>query len=241
MNLSSEQWVAYLDESQQRDHYFVAAALGPASRWDLISQRLSELRASAAKVYQTPLDAEFHGHPLMNGKNDWTALRGRHRETANIYLRALSSLDGTPVRLFFRGVDVQRLNARYRYPWHPHVVCMDHVLERIEGYATLHNLGKVLIIADESSEEKQLQDRLVRHHRVGTQGYRSSMLDHICEPMTFCSSSTTDGLQVVDLALYVAQRAFHVPTERHPKAQASRKRLLDSLKPHVEHFHVWQP
>ena len=169
MRLIGEQWVAYLDESQQRDHYFVAAALGPVSQWDLVGERLAELRTSAAQVYQAPPDAEFHGYPLMNGKDDWTALRGRHRE------------------------------------------------------------------------EKQLQDRLVQHHRVGTQGYRSSRLDHICEPMRFCSSSTTDGLQVVDLALYIMQRDFHVPMESHAKAQAGKKRLVDKLKPRVEHFHVWRP
>ena len=160
----------------------------------------------------------------MNGKDGWEPLRGKHREVANTYLRALSTLDGleTPY-FFFSGVDVQRLNARYRYPMPPHEVCMDHLLERIDDFAHFNQLGQVAVVADQSSEEKQLQDRFARNQRVGTVGYRSSRLERIKAPLQFSRSSDTDGLQIVDLALYLHQRAFHVPQERHPKAQTSRE------------------
>ena len=231
-----------MDESQQRGHYFVGAAVAPPEDWTLIASRLAELRASIADAYGTPPDAEFHGHPLMNGKDDWEKLKGRHRETINTYLRALTVLDGTSVSFVICGVDIQRLNARYRYPWPPHSVCMGHVLERINDGVCKHSgAGSVRVIADQTSEEKSLQDRLKVSHAIGTQGYRSSHLERIREPMEFAESAETDGLQVVDLALYLKQRAFHVPVEGHKKAEAGRRKLLDKLQPHVRSFRVWQP
>lgn len=240
--MSRQEWIAHLDESQQRSHYFVGAALAPDDVWQEITLRLNVLRASIASTYGISSSVEFHGNPLMNGKDGWEPLRGKHREVTNTYLRALSTLDGLEApHFFFYGVDVQRLNARYRYPMHPHEVCMDHLLERIDDFARDEQLGQVAVVADQSSEEKQLQDRFARNQRVGTVGYRSSRLEQIKAPLKFSCSSDTDGLQVVDLALYLHQRAFHVPQERHPKAQASRERLLGKIRPRTKLSEVWRP
>ncbi|CAM2856020.1 DUF3800 domain-containing protein [Actinomyces slackii] len=215
--MSSQEWVAYLDESQQRSHYFVGAALAPEDVWQEIASRLAALRSSIASTYGIPADIEFHGNPLMNGKDGWEPLRGRHREVANTYLRALTTLDGLESpHLLFYGVDVQRLNARYKYPMSPHEVCMDHLLERIDDFARSQGLGQVMVVADQSSQEKQLQDRFARNQRLGTVGYRRSRLEQI-KALEFRSSADTDGLQIVDLALYLRQRAFHVPQEKHPQ------------------------
>lgn len=238
---STAEWVVYLDESQRKDYYFVGAALGRRSAWETVSERLAALRASAARVYGTALDVEFHGQPLMNGKGGWEPLQGRHRESGNTYLRALSTTDDLDIRFVFCGVDVKRLNARYRYPWHPHTVCMNHTLERINSFSDYNRLGKVDVVADESSEEHELQTRLIRNHADGTGGFRPSHLEWINAPMNFRSSAGTDGLQVVDLALYLKQRAFHYPTEKHPKANATRERLLAKIQPLTIADRVWRP
>lgn len=235
------EWVAYLDESQRKDFYFVGAALGRRSAWETVSERLGALRASAARVYGTAHDVEFHGQPLMNGRGGWEPLRGRHRETGNTYLRALSAIDGLEIRFVFCGVDVRRLNARYRYPWHPHTVCMTHALERIDSFCDDNLLGRVDVVADESSEEHELQMRLVQNHAVGTGGFRPSRLGWINAPMDFRGSADTDGLQVVDLALYLTQRAFHYPVEANRKADATRRRLLAKIEPLTIESRVWRP
>lgn len=230
-----------MDESQQNDHYFVAAALGHVRDWQTASSCLDAVRASASEVYGTPRDAEFHGHPLMNGRDDWKALRTRYREAGNTYLRALSVLDDLDISFFIRGVDVRRLNARYRYPDLPHELCMRHVLERLDSYATAHQIPGIRIVSDVTSEERALQHSLHLSHEYGTRGYRPSKLERICAPIEFMDSSETDGLQIVDLALYIKQREFHTPQERNSKAEAMRRRLLGKIDPKVIVNQVWKP
>lgn len=239
--VTDSEWVLYLDESQQKDVYFVGAALARSSTWYQVEERLGSVRESASSHFGLPPNVEFHGHPLMNGKQGWEALKGKHRETANVYLRAMSSIDELPVWFWFCGVDVKRLNARYKYPRRPHSVCMGHAFERVNDWAGTNGIETVRVIADETSEERQLQNQLDIHHVIGTDGFRPSRLERIASPMEFRSSAATAGLQVIDLALYMVQRSRHVPQERNPKAQASRARITTKIRLHTVVRRVWTP
>lgn len=65
-----------------------------------------------------------------NDKQACAPLRGKHREAAGVYAAALRIAQDAEVRYLFRGVDVNRLNARYWYPDQPHKVVLQHLLER---------------------------------------------------------------------------------------------------------------
>lgn len=142
--------IAYVDESYTRDRYYMGAAIAEQEIWDLVDERLDDIRRVNHQLHQTPVNIEFHGHPLMGGKGDWSPMRGRHREAATIYRRALGAAASLGVEFLFRGVDVARLNARYRYPYPPHEIVLQDLLERIDDHCRkIRSAEECIVVADQ--------------------------------------------------------------------------------------------
>ncbi|MCI6574013.1 MAG: DUF3800 domain-containing protein [Actinomycetaceae bacterium] len=218
--------IAYLDESQRADHYFMAAAVANEAVWLDVNQAMDKLRQQIVRAYEgLPERIEFHGHPMMGGAHDWKTMRGRHREIGEIYLQALGAICANEVQFFAYGVDVRRLNARYRYPEPPHIVCMEGVLAQVDEYARQLGASGLQIVADDSSESKQLQAR-----------FKAKQAN-----MSFADSASVEGLQAVDLALYVMQRRYLVPIEKSRKAQQLREKLWAIIEPRINAFTVSLP
>lgn len=114
--------IAYLDESYTRDRYYIAAFVIPASEVSRLDAAVARV-AAYAEGFGVPARSELHAHEIMSGKRDWKPIRGKHRAAIGIYQRALTEVAALPGKLHIRGVDVERLNARYRYPEPPHQVC----------------------------------------------------------------------------------------------------------------------
>ena len=102
--------LAYVDESYDRDFYYIAAAIARQDVWDELERVLEELRARTAQLHWLLVDVELHGHDIMGGKGEWNPLRGKHREAAGIYAAALTAARDAGVKYVFRGVDITRLN-----------------------------------------------------------------------------------------------------------------------------------
>lgn len=234
--------IAYLDESYNRDFYFIGAAIADEGAWERVEASYDAIRAATRERHSVPDGAEFHGHELMGGNGDWGALRGKHREAAGIYTAVLETNRAAGVHYIFRGVDVTRLNARYSYPEPPHTVVLGHLLERINDYAQLHSFStQVIVIADEIATQDDHQAQFKAYQELGTGGYRSSRLGHISAPINFASSHLTPGLQAVDMATYVHRRAATPGQRQHPKAQRVTDRLTDIIYPSTQHRHIWFP
>lgn len=63
--------IAYLDESYNKDFYYIAAAVGSAEAWEQLEVSFTEIKQNTAKAHGTPLDAELHGHEIMGGEGEW--------------------------------------------------------------------------------------------------------------------------------------------------------------------------
>ncbi len=233
--------IAYVDESYDRDFYFVGAAIAEYDVWTDLASRYEAIRLTTRALHNVDAAAEFHGHELMGGAGDWKSLRGKHREAAGIYAAALRAAQEAGVSYLFRGVDVQRLNARYAYPRQPHDVAFSHLLERIDEYTDAHGHGEqTIVIADEIATQEQHQAEFVGYQRDGTSGYRSTRLEHISAPINFASSKLTPGLQAADMAVYLHRRRS-TTVETHPQAQRVMTRLIDIVDASTAHRWTWEP
>jgi hypothetical protein len=233
--------IAYVDESYDRDFYYVGAAVATIHQWEDLGRSLESIRRRTAAEHGVAAHVELHGHELMGGSGAWKALRGRHREAAGIYVAALSAARQAGVRYLFRGVDVGRLNARYRYPRPPHAVVLGHLLERIDEYTERTGQAEpTIVVADQIATQADHQRAFAGYQLEGTAGYRPSRLERISAPMNFASSAGSDGLQAIDLAVYVHFRRERVPTV-HPAARRTLGRLWREIEPCVEHAWDWLP
>ncbi|WJY00797.1 DUF3800 domain-containing protein [Curtobacterium sp. 458] len=233
--------IAYVDESYDRDAYFIGAAIATFDEWETLSSRLSAVRHRTAREHGTAHDIEFHGHELMGGTGPWAALRGRHREAAGISFAALSAARESGVRYIFRGLDVARLKARFRYPKPPHAIVFAHLLEQINHYVGMHDPDEqAIIVADEITTQAEHQRAFTGYQAFGTSGEHPSRLTHLSAPINFATSRLSDGLQVVDLALYVHYRRERVRS-RHEAARRTLRRQWDLVEPVVVHRQTWVP
>jgi hypothetical protein len=233
--------LAYVDESYDRDFYYIAAAIAPQDAWDHLERALGEIRSRSAKEHGLPDDVEFHGHEIMGGKGDWRPLRGKHREAAGIYAAALTAARDAGIQYVFRGVDITRLNARYRYPDQPHGVVFGHLLERINDHArSTRDPEQVVVIADEIATQEEHRRQFEGNRLSGTPGYRSSTLSRISSPINFASSKLTPGLQAVDLAAYLHHRRSTI-TESHRAARTTVRRLSGLVDATTIHNLTWEP
>lgn len=78
----------------------------------------------------------LHGHALMNGLNDWESLRGNFGACVSIYQKVMHAIQKLRRSSISRGVDVKRLNVRYKYPDSPHEIALRHMLERVNEYCS---------------------------------------------------------------------------------------------------------
>lgn len=235
--------IAYVDESYNQDFYFIGAAITTQEKWEQLEEGYAALRTQIAADHGVPADVEFHGHELMGGAGEWSPLRGKHREAAGIYASALRIARDVEVRYLFRGVDVNRLNARYRYPDQPHKVVLQHLLERVNAYRRHYffsDTEEVIVVADEIATQEEHRRQFESYQLLGTPGYRSSKLDLISSPIQFASSKNAVGLQAVDLAVYLRRRR-HTVTETHPKSAATMTRLSGLVEVSTSHDWIWTP
>lgn len=221
--------IAYIDESynQHQSFYYMGAAIADASVWETVSDKMDQVRSRTVVNFDLPEDVEFHGHELMGGQGEWSPLRGKHRAAQAIYRAVLEAADSPDLKYVFTGVDVRRLNARYRYPYPPHVVALTLLLEAIDDRVTVCSKDQCIVVADRNDDMENASARFFElFQQQGTWGYKQSKLSRIDPPLNFADSRQCNELQIADMALYMWQRREIVGTESSPSAQHARDRLL---------------
>lgn len=144
-----------------------------------------------------------------------------------------------PLHVFVRGVDVVRLNARYKYPHPPHQIALQHVLEVVSDFGR-RNGQMVAVCADEIQQQDIHRERVLRYQLHGTPGYKPNLLTQIDGPVTFRPSQLEPGLQLVDLVTYIYRRLDDHP-DADARARAAVIRLGDTLRPVVRAQWLWIP
>lgn len=234
--------IAYIDESYNDTYYFVGAAVGSESSWAAVAEELEKLRGWAIREYGLREDVEFHGALIMGGKHEWEALRGKHREAADVMAKVLRIAADAGVQYVFRGVHMPGLTQRYMMPDHPHAVVLEHTFQRLENYALKLQLREpVRLVADMIDIRDELQSQFSGYQQLGTRSrWNRSKLDHLAYPIEFRDSRATPGLQVIDVAVYLYRRSC-VLVEKHPAAIRTQRRLLKILTSSTLAEGTWYP
>jgi len=230
--------LAYVDESYNKDFYFLEAAIGDEYEWSQFADALNEIRETTQAAHDLPGGFEFHAYELMSGSGEWRSFRGKHREAFGIYRAMFHAANRSGIRFVSRGLDLNGIRERRGAVIDPHGEALMHLLEQIEQYAVRKRETELVrVIADEIAIHAELQNQFRGYQEAGTWGYRSLTLDHIAMPITFASSRREAGLQLVDFAVYLRRR--RQSQVEHPKAQATMASLGHELGRLTIHQHIW--
>lgn len=235
--------LAYVDESYNRDFYYMAALLVPEPSLQPLATALDGVAAKAAASFAgVPAGCELHGYELFHGKAGWAALNRMPRARIAVYRDALAAIAAQPVHLLIRGVDRARLAARYgERADHPHSVVLGHLVERIDECAAAHG-ELALVIADELAQDDQRQHRddVWTYRTSGTYGYRGHRLTRIVDTLHFAPSRASRLVQAADLVAFLARRVL-CGEDHDPRAIAANEGLWRRVTPRVEHCWCWRP
>lgn len=233
--------VAFIDESYPnlKDKYFVGAVVVDMVALFDLNQGFRDAVSYANNAFGVDAAAELHGHEIMQQRKHWTPLAGKVRAAVKVYKKGLSAISASGAKIFLEGVDVTRLHERYKRPDDPHEVALRHVLERVDDYARLR-ARKVLVVADVVPGQANHAAILELFSKIGTPGYRSSMLEQVIHPVRFDDSSLHFGLQAADLAVYLYRR-MNCVTETSPAAEKSVREMWGTLLPSLYHARLWVP
>ena len=230
---------AFIDESYTADRYYVAAIVVREQNLARTRNALRDARIYAAGFGVTTEDIEYHAHSIMTGCDGWEPIKGQTRSSIAIYKDVLRRMGSLPVKLIIRGVDIPRLNARYRYPQAPHEVTLRHLLEQIDKFA--EEVGDVVtVIADEVQGQAQHVARAMNYQEDGTGGYQPRHLRQIQMPIVFGASHESPGVQLADLAAYLYRR-LDAHKETHTRTAIQVQEMWASLAGIRHHVWRWDP
>ena len=233
--------VAFFDESYDQDSYFIAAFVVPGENLHQLDEKVRDLLASLSPALgATP--PELHAHELMSGVGAWAPIARNTRLKISILRRTLKVVQSIPGALVFsEGTDVQRLNARYRYPENPHTTTLRHLLEKIDEWASATGTT-VGLVADEIATKEEHQLELRAYKEFGTGGHLPRVIDSLDGPIRFLDSRESPGLQVADTIVYLFRRQdFLTRTGSNPRNIATVEGLLQEIRGNVHRFRLWTP
>jgi len=196
--------LAYLDESYDNTTYWIAALVADAASVAALGPDLDEVVKRASDSYGTSSTAELHGHALFHGKDHWESLALMPRARIGIYRDAFRAIASHPVKIVYRGVNIPKLRAKYKYPDHPHAVVLAHLLERIDDLAAESD-ELALVIADQVDQADAYRKRLWQFQQAAVSGY-SRQLERIIDTIHFAPSMASRMVQGADLIVYLLSR-----------------------------------
>jgi hypothetical protein len=228
----------YIDESYGEDDYYVGGITLTPDQLVTLEQALQDFKIAVSEKFGVPQAVEFHGHEIMHGKGEWACLDGRVHESVWVCRRVLQSVVNAGARIHIQGVNVRRLNARYRYPDSPYRVTLRHLLERVHDECQWRRCRST-VTADILDESDTATAAIAGFVRRPTPGYRPTRLCHI-EPMNYVDSKTSLGVQAADIVTYAVRRHLEV-TEGHPKALKAARQLFNTVRPGLRSCRKWEP
>ncbi len=237
MVVQGEQLRLFVDESYGTDDYYVAGVLTTASQYRRLVEQFDTVRQHASTKFGLDPTIEFHAHRLMQAQGDWTCMKGQLHEAVALYRHVLRAIVASGAVVLLEGVDVRRLNARYRYPDSPYEVTLRHLLERADGWCANWN-ATCQVTADLIDRQRDFAEAIAGYTRVGTPGFRPSRLERILGP-EWVDSQTEPGVQAADMAAYILRREREV--KGSPRAQRATRSLAHTLQPAVRHQRKWIP
>ena len=203
---------AFVDESERGSSYFfLSALLVEEKNTTVLHSKLDSLIHDISTTPGSTIEpsAELHGYDMMQQKWDWKGMP--LRLASSCYRQALEITAELGAALYVEGLDREKQERIYRYPYPPREVTISYLLERINEYCVAHNEQAKVIFDDHYTAPEGRKDFLRMKER-GTFGYKSSKLPSITE-IEFCDSRRFRCLQASDLCCYIVNRSVTCTTQ----------------------------
>lgn len=196
---------AFTDESYSPRQYFQAAYIVNESDLPQIEDLRKEL-LEQVRMLGIAGDIEFHGHSLMNAKDEWRPLSGLFHLRIEIFKCFVTLLSQVGGSLLIEKVNIADLREHNGLLLSPHGETTKNLLHSIDHFAGLH-LERVQVYSDKISKE----DR----KRIKLEKVNEEFQHQWIKSINFVESSEYFGVQIADMCIYLYRRLIdHKETNR---------------------------
>lgn len=212
-------FLAYLDEAQGADHYYVTALVVQESVAPAIASALEDVAAYACAEHSLTPGLELHGEEMLNGKAAWKPLKSNYEAQMDVFRRAIAVIAAHEVCIYIRGVHVPGYVRRYGTDVaQMHGAALAWTLERVQSHVARAG-DLALAISDERKKEEAIHRQSLRSfQKTSTFGWKAQRLDRIVDTIYFAPSEASRLLQAADLVSYAHIRTKGAYT--HPNVTA---------------------
>jgi len=223
---------AYIDESERNEeYYFLGAGICDKSQQEYIEHQITALLTKHSATFPTlSASQELHGNEILAGRKQWKKVPIRAR--FGIFTEALSIVEQSGICIHIEGIDITRLQERYRYPTPARELALSHLLERINECAFKRSRSSVTVYADEHHTKETSRSNFQKYQIFGTYGYKSSKLQQIKDNIEFIDSRSSRVMQGVDLVTYLHNRRTTIQ-ERDERAERQKRKMWWIISPAV--------
>lgn len=222
--------LAYIDETYNKQRFWVVALVIPAEQAKSIEAGLDQLVIEMANRFdQVSPSAELHGYELSGGSGDWEPLHAMPKARFDLYQRAIELICESPgVYVIRGGVDLTKVGWGEHND--PHDWALRFLVEKIDRTFT----PPVMAICDDVGQKDKYRKSFSAYKRNGTGGNRPCYLESFVDALHYVPSHYSRLVQAVDLVAYAYRRAtFEKP--RHPRPAAFFASQWERLERDLEH------
>ena len=192
--------MAYVDESEGHDFYFLTALIVNEVSHQNIEKGLRNLVDWIDTNHKTISDdIEFHGNELRGGKKQWAFCRGNVPLAVDIYEKSIEVIATSGAAAYCRGV---KLSTFQNLGVDPHEATLNFMFERIQNHANARG-EKILVISDDGKDTVKYRAQLDKARKYGTWGYKSISIPDIIDTLYFVPSKNSRLIQATDLISYL--------------------------------------
>lgn len=214
---------AFTDESYSPRQYFQAAFIVNESVLPQIEDLRKEL-LEQVRMLGISGDIEFHGHSLMNAKDEWWPLSGQFHLRMEIFKSFMSLLSQMEGSLLIERINIADLREQNRLFVSPHGETTKNLIHSINQFAGFH-LEKVQVYSDKISKEDR---RRIQLDKVN-EGFQHLWIESI----NYVESSGYFGVQIADMCIYLYRR-LKDHKEKNRKTRLLIEELWGMLEPVYE-------
>ena len=196
--------------------------------------------------YSQNFDFEFHGCDIVAGKHYFKHFKIKERLEIFEHLVNLSLKH--EIQLFCQGIDKQKHLKKYTYPEHPHNLCFQYLIEKIDIYLDAQKSNGVLIMDKcEQYEQKIINDcRYYREKGHNGFGYikdlkgnfkPSSLKSNIIDNVMYVDSFNSYFMQLADSLTYIY--TSNLVNTRLNKNKSFVRKKLSELAEKIEPLYIY--
>jgi hypothetical protein len=230
----------FIDESgRDNKYYFFGGLIVDSDAARSVEEGLNSIAALLVEnIPGFQRSTEFHATEMFHGAGCWKGVPiGWRVKACELVAKVIERSGG---EFIFRGIDLDKLRARYIDPYPEHLLTLAHLLGEIDSRLRDIHDDIAIVHADDHHSATNSRRRLVDFKIRRVPGYTQRRLTNLVDTIYFGPSHASRLLQAADVATFFLNRHRTI-VEKDSRARDAVSRVAGRIRKATASEYVWTP